>query len=73
MSFHTFQRAGSADSRNSCEIPALERRLEIRDAVLQASLDEIAPTDPRAKTIKPQEMIDRRYLVKLEKSGAFAK
>ena len=28
---------------------------EIRDAALQASLDEIAPTDPRAKTIKPQD------------------
>jgi hypothetical protein len=61
------------DSAYQTEIPALERRLEIRDAALQASLDEIAPTDPRAKNIKPQEMIDRRYLVELEKSGAFAK
>jgi ABC-type nitrate/sulfonate/bicarbonate transport system substrate-binding protein len=59
------------DSAYQTEIPALERRLEIRDAALQASLDEIAPTDPRAKTIKPQELIDRRYLVDLEKSGVF--
>ena len=59
------------DSAYQTEIPALERRLEIRDAALQASLDEIAPTDPRAKTIKPQELIDRRYLVELEKSGVF--
>jgi ABC-type nitrate/sulfonate/bicarbonate transport system substrate-binding protein len=61
------------DSAYQTEIPALERRLEIRDAALQASLDEIAPTDSRAKTIKPQELIDRRYLVELEKSGAFGK
>jgi ABC-type nitrate/sulfonate/bicarbonate transport system substrate-binding protein len=61
------------DSAYQTEIPALERRLEIRDAALQASLDEIAPLDPRAKAIKPQELIDRRYLVELEKSKAFDK
>lgn len=61
------------DAAYQSEIPALERRLEIADAALQASLDEIAPADPRAKSIKPQDMIDRRYLVELEKSGAFDK
>lgn len=61
------------DSAYQTEIPALERRLEIAEAALQASLDEIAPSDPRAKTIKPQDMIDRRYLVELEKSGVFGK
>jgi NitT/TauT family transport system substrate-binding protein len=61
------------DSAYQSEIPALERRLEIHDAALQASLDEIAPTDVRAQTVKPQEMVDRRYLVELEKSGVFAK
>jgi hypothetical protein len=45
--------------------------LEIADSALQASLDEIAPLDPRAKSIKPQDMIDRRYLNELEKSGVF--
>ncbi len=55
------------------EIPALEHRLEIHEAALQASLDEIAPLDPRAKAIKPADMIDRRYLVELEKSGVFSK
>ncbi len=59
------------DAAYQSEIPALERRLEVSDAALQASLDEIAPLDPRAKAIKPAEMIDRRYLVELEKSGAF--
>ncbi len=61
------------DAAYQSEIPALEQRLEIHDAALQASLDEIAPTDPRAKSIKPADMIDRRYLVELEKSGAFGK
>ena len=59
------------DSAYQSEVPALERRLEIREAALQASLDEIAPLDPRAKSIKPQDMIDRRYLNELEKSGVF--
>jgi ABC-type nitrate/sulfonate/bicarbonate transport system substrate-binding protein len=59
------------DAAYQSEIPALERRLEIADSALQASLDEIAPTDPRAKAIKPSEMIDRRYLNELQKSGAF--
>ena len=59
------------DAAYQSEIPALERRLEISEAALQASLDEIAPLDPRAKSIKPQEMIDRRYLIELEKAGAF--
>jgi len=61
------------DSAYQSEIRALERRLEIREAALQASLDEIAPLDPRAKIIKPQELIDRRYLVELDKSGIFDK
>lgn len=59
------------DAAYQSEIPALERRLEISEAALQASLDEIAPIDPRAKAIKPAEMIDRRYLVELQKSGLF--
>jgi ABC-type nitrate/sulfonate/bicarbonate transport system substrate-binding protein len=61
------------DSAYQSEIPALERRLEIHEAALQASLDEIAPIDPRAKSIKPQALIDRRYLMELEKSGVFGK
>jgi hypothetical protein len=61
------------DSAYQSEIPALERRLEIHEAALQASLDEIAPTDPRAKSIKPQDLIDRRYLVELHKTGVFGK
>ena len=36
---------------------------------LQAILDELAPTDARAKNIKPQEMVDNRYLDEMNKSG----
>ena len=35
------------------EIKALEPRLAIKLEGLQSTLDEIAPTDPRAKTVKP--------------------
>jgi len=61
------------DASYQSEEPALEQRLEIHEAALQASLDEIAPLDARSKAIKPADMIDRRYLVELEKSGAFAR
>jgi hypothetical protein len=61
------------DASYNSEIPALERRLVIQDAALQASLDEIAPLDARAKSIKPAALIDRRYLDEMEKSGFFDK
>jgi NitT/TauT family transport system substrate-binding protein len=51
------------------EIKALEPRLAIKLEGLQSTLEEIAPVDPRAKTVKPQEMIDTRYLDELERSG----
>jgi ABC-type nitrate/sulfonate/bicarbonate transport system substrate-binding protein len=53
------------------EIKALEPRLAIKLEGIQSTLDEIAPTEPRAKTIKPQEMVDMRYLDEMEKSGFF--
>jgi NitT/TauT family transport system substrate-binding protein len=51
------------------ESKALEPRLALRLEGIQSTLDEIAPTDPRAKTVKPQEMVDMRYLEEMEKSG----
>jgi ABC-type nitrate/sulfonate/bicarbonate transport system substrate-binding protein len=51
------------------ESKALEPRLEIKLAGIQSTLDEIAPVDPRAKTVKPQEMVDTRYLDEMNKSG----
>lgn len=57
------------DSAYNAEIKALEPRLVLKLESLQAILDELAPTDSRAKNIKPQEMVDTRYLVEMEKSG----
>jgi NitT/TauT family transport system substrate-binding protein len=51
------------------EIKALEPRLAIKLEGLQSTLEEIAPTDQRAKNVKPQEMVDTRYLDEMEKSG----
>jgi NitT/TauT family transport system substrate-binding protein len=53
------------------EIKSLEPRLAIKLEGLQSTLDEIAPVDARAKTVKPQDMIDTRYLDEMEKSGFF--
>lgn len=59
------------DAAYNGEIKALEPRMVIKAEALQATLDEVAPVDPRAKGIKPQELIDRRYLDEMEKSGFF--
>lgn len=53
------------------EIKALEPRLAMKPEGFQSALDEIAPTEPRAKGFKPQEMLDTRYLDEMEKSGFF--
>ena len=57
------------DQAYNAEIKALEPRMELRLESVQAILDDIAPTDPRAKKFKPQELYDRRYLDEMEKSG----
>jgi ABC-type nitrate/sulfonate/bicarbonate transport system substrate-binding protein len=59
------------DAAYNGEIKALEPRMVIKAEALQAILDEVAPVDPRAKNVKPQELIDRRYLDEMEKSGFF--
>ncbi len=59
------------DSAYNAEIKVLEPRLTVKAESLQAILDELAATDPRAKKIKPQEMIDNRYLDEMERSGFF--
>ena len=51
------------------EIKALEPRLAMKPEGFQSALDEIAPTEPRAKAVKPQEMIDTRFLDEMERSG----
>ena len=59
------------DAAYNAEIKALEPRLVIKNEALQAILDEVAQTDPRAKKVKPQELIDNRYLDEMDKSGFF--
>jgi ABC-type nitrate/sulfonate/bicarbonate transport system substrate-binding protein len=59
------------DAAYNAEIKALEPRLAIKHEALQAILDEVARTDPRAKKVTPQELIDTRYLDEMEKSGFF--
>jgi hypothetical protein len=38
---------------------------------VQAILDDVAQTDARAKKVKPQELVDNRFLEEMEKSGFF--
>ena len=59
------------DAGYNAEIQALEPRLAIKMESLQAILDEVAQSDPRAKKVKPQEMVDSRYLDEMGKSGFF--
>jgi ABC-type nitrate/sulfonate/bicarbonate transport system substrate-binding protein len=59
------------DAAYNAEIKALEPRLTIRDEGLQAILEDMAQTDARAKKVRPQELVDRRYLEDMEKSGFF--
>ena len=59
------------ESSYNVEIKPIEPGLALTLEGFQSTLDEIAPTDPRAKTVKPQEMIDTRYLDEMEKSGFF--
>ncbi len=61
------------DAAYNAEIKVLEPRMVIRPEALQAILDEVAKDDPRAKFVKPQELIDTRYLDEMEKSGFFDK
>ena len=57
------------ESAYNAEIKALEPRLAIKLESLQATLDELGATDARAKSIKPQDLVDSRYLDEMTKSG----
>lgn len=61
------------DAAFATEIKVMERRLEIKPEGIQAILEEVAKTDPRAKTIKPPDLIDRRFLDEMAKNGFFDK
>lgn len=55
----------------TAELKVLEPRLDIKALAIQTTLDEIAKTDPRAKQIKAEQLIDRRFLEEMEKDGTF--
>jgi len=57
------------DAAYNGEIKVLEPRLDIKAEAFQAILDEISKVDARAKKVRAEELIDRRYLEELEKSG----
>ncbi|MBI2181047.1 MAG: hypothetical protein HYU31_09570 [Deltaproteobacteria bacterium] len=59
------------DAAYNAEIKALEPRLVFKPEALQAILDEVAEIDSRAKKIKPQDLVDTRFLDEMEKSGFF--
>lgn len=53
------------------EIKALEPRLAMRTDGLKANLDEITPTEPRAKNVQAEDMVDTRYLDEMTRTGFF--
>ncbi len=59
------------DAAYTAELKVLEPKLEIRPGAIQANLDEISRTDPRAKQVKAEQLIDRRFLEEMEKDGTF--
>jgi ABC-type nitrate/sulfonate/bicarbonate transport system substrate-binding protein len=59
------------DAAYTQELKVLEPRLDIKSGAIQATLDEIAKTDPRAKQITAPQLIDRRFLEEMEKDGTF--
>jgi ABC-type nitrate/sulfonate/bicarbonate transport system substrate-binding protein len=59
------------DAAYNAEIKALESRLAMSSESIQAMIEDVAQTDPRAKKVKAQEMIDTRYIDEMEKSGFF--
>ena len=61
------------DAAYTAELKVLEPRLDIKAGAIQANLDEISRTDPRAKQVKAEQLIDRRFLDEMEKDGTFDK
>ena len=47
--------------------------LDIKLEAIQAMIDEVSQTEPRARTTMPQDLVDRRYLDDMEKTGFFTK
>ena len=61
------------DSAYDAEIKALEPRLDLKTDAFKAILDEVAEVDPRARKVRAEDLMDRRFLDEMEKSGFFDK
>jgi NitT/TauT family transport system substrate-binding protein len=59
------------DAAYSAELKVLEPKFDVKSGAIQATLDEIGRTDPRAAKVSPQQLIDRRFLEEMEKDGTF--
>ncbi|HEX2385460.1 MAG TPA: ABC transporter substrate-binding protein [Candidatus Binatia bacterium] len=59
------------DAAYNAEIKALESRLAMSTESIQAMIEDVAQTDPRAKKVKAQELIDTRYIDEMNQSGFF--
>ena len=59
------------DAAYKGEMTVLEPKFEVRPDAIQATLNEIAKTDPRAGKVSAEQLIDRRFLVEMEKDGTF--
>jgi len=55
------------------EIKVMEQRLEFKNEAFQAIIDETGKVDARAKKVRPQDLVDRRFLDGLNKGGIFDK
>jgi ABC-type nitrate/sulfonate/bicarbonate transport system substrate-binding protein len=53
------------------EMKVMEPRLELKAPAIQPMIEEVARTNARANDVKPQDLMDRRYLAEMESSGFF--
>ena len=61
------------DAAYNGEVKVLEKNLEITNDGIQSILDEVSRADSRAKKLTTKDLIDRRFLDEMEKSGFFDK
>ncbi len=59
------------ESSYNIEMKVMEPRLELKAAAIQPMIEEVAKTNPRANDVRPQDLMDRRYLAEMESSGFF--
>jgi NitT/TauT family transport system substrate-binding protein len=59
------------DAGYAIEIKVMEPKLELKAQAIQPMIDELAKGNAKATNVKPQDMIDRRYLAEMETNGFF--